>query len=267
MATFNSADGLTITYQTGGSGAPLLLLSGQGNGMAWWDPVAPDFEDDHLVIRFDYLGTGGSDAPPSGYSTARFADDAAALLAHLGIESCSVYGTSMGGKVAQQLVLRHPSLVRTLILGCTSAGGPNALRMSKELGSLLADPTTRTAALTDLMYSPAWTAAHPGPYAARGEPATRQARIGHRRASENHDTWDRLGAIAMPTLILHGSDDLMVPATNARLLAERIPGAEVRIITGGRHAFFEECREEASPAVLEFLAEMSVRPPEGVSLY
>lgn len=266
MATFNSFDGATIAYQTSGSGAPLLLLSGQGNGMAWWDAVASDFEDDRLVIRLDYLGTGGSDAPPSGYSTARFADDATALLDHLGIDSCAVYGTSMGGKVAQQLVLRHPSRVSALILGCTSAGGPNALRMSKELGSRLADPATKTATLTELMYSPDWTAAHASPYATLGEPSTRQAKIGHRQASDRHDTWDKLGAIAVPTLILHGSDDLMVPAANASLLAERIPGARVRIIDGGRHAFFEECREEASPAVLEFLAETRIRPRQSADL-
>ncbi|WP_336713798.1 alpha/beta fold hydrolase [Arthrobacter sp. USHLN218] len=266
MATFTTMDGTTIAYQCSGSGAPLLLLSGQGNGMAWWDPVAPDLEGDQLVIRFDYPGTGGSDAPPSGYSTERFADDAAALLNHLGIESCCVYGTSMGGKVAQQLVLRHPSLVRALVMGCTSAGGPNALRMSSGAGARLADPDTKTAALTDLMYSPGWTAAHPGPYATLGEPSTRQARIGHRRASDRHDTWDRLGAIAVPTFILHGSDDLMVPAANASLLAERIPGARLRIIDGGRHAFFEECREEASPAVLEFLAETRIRPRQGAGL-
>ncbi|MCW2134272.1 alpha/beta fold hydrolase [Arthrobacter sp. VKM Ac-2550] len=254
MPKFTCPDGLAVAYRTSGQGAPLLLLSGQGNGMGWWDPIVADFESDHLVIRFDYPGTGGSDTPAAGYTLGRFADDAAALLDHLGIESSAVYGTSMGGKVAQQLALRHPSRVSALVIGCSSTGGPNTLRMSKEIGSRIADPETKEAVLTDLMYSPAWTASHPRPYATLGEATTPQARLGHQRASNGHDAWDQLGAISVPTLVLHGSDDLMVPPANADLLADRIPNAQVRIIPGGRHAYFEECREVASPIVLDFLA-------------
>jgi pimeloyl-ACP methyl ester carboxylesterase len=260
MPTFTCPDGFAVAYQTSGQGTPLLLFSGQGNGMGWWDPIVADFESDHLVIRFDYLGTGGSDAPVSGYSLGRFADDAAALLDHLGIESSAVYGTSMGGKVAQQLALRHSSRVSALVIGCSSTGGPNMLRMSQEIGSRIADPATKEAVLTDLMYSPSWTAEHPGPYATLGEATTSQARLGHRRASNGHDAWDQLGAIAVPTLVLHGSDDLMVPPANADLLAGRIPNAHVRIMPGGRHAYFEECREVASPIVLDFLAEALAVP-------
>jgi 3-oxoadipate enol-lactonase len=164
------------------------------------------------------------------------------------------------GKVAQHLALRHPSRVTALVIGCSSTGGPNTLRMSKEIGARIADPATKEAVLTDLMYSPAWTAEHPGPYATLGEATTTQARLGHRRASNGHDAWDQLGAIAVPTLVLHGSDDLMVPPANADLLAGRIPNAQVRIIPGGRHAYFEECREVASPLVLDFLAEMMAAP-------
>ncbi|WP_342029002.1 alpha/beta fold hydrolase [Arthrobacter crystallopoietes] len=260
MPKFTCPDGLAVAYRTSGQGTPLLLLSGQGNGMGWWDPIVADFESDHLVIRFDYLGTGGSDAPASGYSLGRFADDAAALLDHLGIESSAVYGTSMGGKVAQQLALRHPARVNSLVIGCSSTGGPNTLRMPKEISSRIADPASKEALLTDLMYSSAWTAERPGPYATLGEAKTPQARLGHRRASNGHDAWDQLGAIAVPTLVLHGSDDLMVPPANADLLAGRIPNAQVRIIPGGRHAYFEECREVASPIVLDFLAEVLAAP-------
>ncbi|QTG81282.1 alpha/beta fold hydrolase [Arthrobacter crystallopoietes] len=260
MPKFTCADGLAITYQTSGQGAPLLLLSGQGNGMGWWDPIVADFESDHLVIRFDYLGTGGSDAPVSGYSLDRFADDATALLDHLGIESSAVYGTSMGGKGAQQLALRHPSRVNCLVIGCSSTGGPNIIRMSNEISSRIADPATKEATLTNLMYSPKWTAEYASPYATLGEASTPQARLGHRRASNGHDAWDKLGAIAVPTLILHGSDDLMVPPANADLLAGRIPNAQVRIIPGGRHAYFEEYREVASPIVLDFLAAVLAMP-------
>jgi pimeloyl-ACP methyl ester carboxylesterase len=126
--------------------------------------------------------------------------------------------------------------------------------MSSEISSRIADPATKEAVLTDLMYSPAWTAEHAGPYATLGEATTPQARLGHRRASNGHDAWDQLGAIAVPTLVLHGSNDLMVPPANADLLAGRIPNAQVRIIPGGRHAYFEECRDVASPTVLNFLS-------------
>ena len=76
----------------------------------------------------------------------------------------------------------------------------------------------------------------------------------HYLASEDHDTWDLLPTISAPTLVIHGSEDVVNPTANAYLLAERIPNAELSIVEGGRHGYFIEFREEASRVVKEFLA-------------
>jgi pimeloyl-ACP methyl ester carboxylesterase len=104
------------------------------------------------------------------------------------------------------------------------------------------------------MYSPAWRAQHPGPYTTLGDPdISRLTARRHLRASARHDAYDELPRITARTLVLHGTDDEFAPVVNAHLLAARVPGAELRLFEGARHAYFEECRPEASRRVLDFL--------------
>ncbi|SHK52243.1 Pimeloyl-ACP methyl ester carboxylesterase [Pseudonocardia thermophila] len=250
-------DGARIAHQVDGAGSPLLLLAGQANNHHWWDPVRADFAAHHLVVTLDYRGTGDSDAPDDGYSTPGFADDAVAVLDALGLGRVDVYGTSMGGRVARWLAARHPGRVRRLVLGCTSPGGEHGIERGPDVRRALAQPDHAAArrALLELMYTPAWLATHPGPYATTGDPAmTARARKRHFAASAQHDAWDALPSIQAPTLVVHGTDDRFNPAANAPLLAERIPGARMELIDGARHAYFEEFRDVASPLVLDFLA-------------
>lgn len=104
------------------------------------------------------------------------------------------------------------------------------------------------------MYTPGWRAEHPGPYPTLGDPniAALSARR-HLRASARHDAYDVLPEISAPTLVLHGTDDEFAPVVNAHLVAGQVPGAELHLFDGARHAYFEECRPEASRRVLEFL--------------
>ncbi|WP_327654048.1 alpha/beta fold hydrolase [Streptomyces sp. NBC_00483] len=257
-ATAPAADGTTIAYQTRGTGHPLVLLAGQANHHHWWDAVRDDFHPTHRTITLDYRGTGASDKPEAqeGYSTRQFADDVIAVLDALGIERTDLYGTSMGGRVAQWVAARHPDRVRRLVLGCTSPGGPHAVERAAEVRRALVSPEPGAAeeALTDLMYTPAWRAAHPGPYGTLGDPdMPPHARRGHLRASNRHDAWDALPHITAPTLILHGDQDRLTPPDNLPLVAARIPDATTRLFPGARHAYFEECRTEAGEAVLDFL--------------
>ncbi|MFC7304284.1 alpha/beta fold hydrolase [Streptomyces monticola] len=249
-------DGVRIACQVQGAGSPLVLLSGQANNHHWWDEVRDDFHADHTTITLDYRGTGDSDAPQTPYSVGRFARDVVCVLDGLGIERADVYGTSMGGRVAQELAAHHPERVRALVLGCTSPGGRHGVERSDAVRRSLAqaEPAKVRQALLELMYTPAWLAGHPGPYNTVGDPAMLpHARRGHLTASNGHDAWDALPRVQAPTLVLHGSDDLLNPAANAPLLAERIPGARLHLIPGARHAYFEEFRAIASPLVLDFL--------------
>lgn len=250
-------DGVAVAFQRRGTGRPLVLLAGQANNHHWWDGIREDFHGTHSTITLDYRGTGASDSPREGYSTRRFAEDVVSVLDALGVEQADVYGTSMGGRVAQWVAALHPGRVRRLVLGCTSPGGPRAVEREASVRRALAvpDPDSVRETLTGLMYSPAWTAAHPGPYRTLGDPRMEpHARRGHLRASNAHDAWEVLPSIGAPTLVLHGDQDRLTPPENVPLLAARIPDVRTRLFPGARHAYFEECRAEAGEAVRAFLA-------------
>ncbi|TMR16106.1 alpha/beta fold hydrolase [Nonomuraea turkmeniaca] len=256
MSYATTADGVKLSYQVRGDGPPLVLLQGQANNHHWWDPVRDDFAA-YRTITFDYRGTGGSDKPDEPYTTRGFATDVVVVLDELGVRQAHVYGTSMGGRVAQWVAADHPERVGALVLGCSSPGGAHGVERGNDVRRSLTQPDRAAAgrALLELMYTPAWLATHSGPYHTVGDrdmPA--HARRRHLAASAGHDSWDVLPSIAAPTLVVHGTDDVFNPAANAPLLAGRIPGAELRWIEGARHAYFEEFREIASPMVLEFLA-------------
>ncbi|GHI03963.1 alpha/beta hydrolase [Streptomyces cellostaticus] len=251
-------DGTALACQRQGAGHPLILLAGQANNHHWWDGVRADFHATHSTITLDQRGTGESDKPQGPYSTRQFADDVIAVLDHLGIERADVYGTSMGGRVAQWVAARHPDRVRRLVLGCTSPGGAYAVERDASVRRALAqaDPEAARRALIDLMYSPAWLADHPGPYTTLGDPdMPPHARHGHLVASNGHDAWDALPHITAPTLLLHGDEDRLTPPENLPLLAARIPRTTTHVFPGARHAYFEECRTEASALVAAFLDE------------
>ncbi|HWM39896.1 MAG TPA: alpha/beta fold hydrolase [Streptomyces sp.] len=258
MPYARTADGVRIAFQPCGEGAPLVLLAGQSNNHHWWDDVRDDFHATHRTITFDYRGTGASDKPDEPYSTEEFADDVVAVLDEMGVERAAVYGTSMGGRVAQWLAARHPHRVRALVLGCTSPGGRHGVERDDDVRRSLvsSEPGAARQALLELMYTPGWLAAHPGPYNTLGDPGMpAYAQRRHLAASNRHDAWDVLPDISAPTLVVHGSDDLLNPAANAPLLTERIHGARLELIPGGRHAYFEEFRAVAGRLVLDFLHE------------
>lgn len=250
-------DGTPLAYQVGGEGRPLVLLAGQANNHHWWDGVREDFEHAHRTITLDYRGTGASGKPDEPYSTTGFAEDVIAVLDALGIDSADVYGTSMGGRTAQWVAINHPTRVRRLVLGCTSPGGPHAVERDAAVRRALAQPDPRAVgeALLELMYSPEWLASHDGPRTVLGDrDMPPHARRHHLAASNGHNAWERLSEIRARTLILHGADDRMTPASNAELLAEAIPDAEVHVLPGLRHAYFQEHRPVASKLVRDFLA-------------
>lgn len=251
-------DGFELAVQTGGpDGAPpLLLLAGQANSHHWWDGLREAYEDDFATITLDQRGTGASHGPVGEWTTASFAEDIVDVLDALGIDRVLVHGTSMGGRVAQHLAAGHPERVRAMVLSCRSPGGPHAVPQPAEVRRALGRATSfdaRAAVLHGLFYTPAWggTVAESSLLGDRSMSAAESR--AHLRVSGRHDAWDLLDSITAPTLVLHGEDDRMTPAENSRLLAERIPGAELRLLPGGRHGFFAEFADEVTPVVTDFL--------------
>ena len=108
MPHVSTQDGTRVAYHAHGDGPALVLLAGQSNSHHWWDGVRQDFEKDHTTICLDYRGTGDSDKPDQPYSTREFAGDLLAVLDDLDVDRADVYGTSMGGRVAQWFAVDHP---------------------------------------------------------------------------------------------------------------------------------------------------------------
>lgn len=256
-------NGVDLYYEIAGSGPRLLFISGTGGDLRnrpnmLDGPLPEHFE----VLAYDQRGLGQSEVPEGNYAMADFADDAAALLAHVGWDDALVMGASFGGMVAQELALRHPDRVRRLVLACTSSGGAGGASYPlHELADL--DPeerALRSLTLADNRLNDEWRAAHPERWEAlqaqsRPAPPSDPVRAeGARKqleARKGHDTWDRLGAIACPTLVAAGRYDGIAAPENSQRLAGAIPGAELKLFEGG-HLFFVQDRS-AFPAMIEFL--------------
>jgi pimeloyl-ACP methyl ester carboxylesterase len=246
---------------------PLLLIMGLGANASSWEMQVPDFSRDHRVVAFDNRGAGRTDKPLGQYTMPQMADDAVALLDHLEIDSAHVFGMSMGGMIAQELALRHPERVRSLILGGTMAGGPNAILAGPELiqqwisSSLLPLEQAIENGLR-FLYTDEFIAAN------KERLVQRALRMAHLQppphalqrqvmAVIGFNVFGRLAEIDKPTLVLAGTGDKVVPAENSRILAERIPGAELVEFEGVGHGFLAERAAETNAAVLDFLARHS----------
>jgi 3-oxoadipate enol-lactonase len=263
MPTVN-ANGIDIYYERTGEGPRLLFLNGSGatldTSRVLIDLFTPHFD----VVAHDQRGVGRTEIPPDPYSMADYASDGLALLDELGWERCRVVGVSFGGMVAQELAVTAPARVERLALACTSPGGVGG--SSYPLHELVdldagarADAHTR---LLDTRFDKEWLAAHPRDQALvdmmngrrTGDRSSEQLR-GERaqlEARSHHDVCDRLGAVTCPTLVASGRYDGIAPSSNGMAIAERIPGAELRLYEGG-HAFFAQ-DGQALPDIFDFLA-------------
>lgn len=258
LRTVTTPDGARIACQVAGPvRAPVvLLLQGQSNSHHWWDGIGPTIAETFRTVCFDYRGTGSTRAEYGQWSTSSFAQDAADVLDALEIRSAHAYGTSMGGRIAQMLAIEHPHVVDRLVLACTSPGGDIAVERTNEVRRRLADPDpdARHRALIELFYTPGWATSHTVSTLFGDSSMTPRASQLHLLVSAQHDASRRLGEIVAPTLVLHGSDDLLAPVENAATIGERVPHCTVEITPGGRHGFFDEFRDVVTPRVVEFLS-------------
>ena len=259
--------GVGIHYSAVGEGDPLLLIMGFGMpGDAWM--VSLPFLQGYRAIYFDNRGTGRSEAPEGPYTIAQMADDAAGILNHLRIDRAHVYGISMGGMIAQELALRYPRKVRSLVLGCTTCGGEHSTLGEPEVIATLfeaiqgmagTDPQTWVDRTLPIMFPREWLAANPGIREALLTlapllPPTRPDTAQHAMAGIfGWTTYHRLPSLDAPTLILHGDHDVIIPVQNAYVLKERIPGAHLHIIADAGHGYPAQEPVAVHQRVIDFL--------------
>ncbi|MGW8322247.1 MAG: alpha/beta fold hydrolase, partial [Thermodesulfobacteriota bacterium] len=123
---------LQVHYRIVGEGPPLVLIMGLSGDLTWWEPLVEELERDFRLVLFDNRGSGLTDMPEGKYSIPMFANDTAGVMACLGIPRAHVFGVSMGGMIAQELVLLYPDRVDRLVLGCTHSGGDGFTMPSAE---------------------------------------------------------------------------------------------------------------------------------------
>ncbi|HWX52858.1 MAG TPA: alpha/beta fold hydrolase [Solirubrobacteraceae bacterium] len=249
-----------LDYERSGSGPPLLLIMGMsGTALTWGEPFLELLRRDFELIVYDHRGVGASSRLEGGITIAQLADDASRLLSALEIDSAHVLGISMGGMIAQELALAHPEQVRTLTLGCTYCGGPDAVQPDPSVLQRLAEAMMsgdRERALRtgwEVNVSPA-LAGDAEAYAAFHAIAERRAVavpvvMAQLQACMAHDTSTRLGELAAPTLVIHGTVDEMLPVGNGQQLARLVPGSRLEVLDGVGHLFFWEQPERAAELV------------------
>ena len=249
--TLVRAGEIELDYERSGSGPPLLAIMGMSGTSLHWDKSFLSALEDHFdVIVYDHRGVGASSRLEGELTIAQMAEDAAALLAALELETAHVLGISMGGMIAQELALAHPERVVTLTLGCTYCGGEGSALMAPEvlqrLTEAMASGDRRRALRTtwEVNVSPAF-AEDDEAYARFEAIASRRAVavpviVAQMQACAAHDTNARLPGLRMPTLVIHGTEDQMLPVANGRLIASRIPGSRLEIFDGVGHLFFWE---------------------------
>ena len=268
----------SIDYDVYGEGPPLLLIAGLGFGRWCWFKQVPTLSRYLRVITFDIRNLDHLDLLDSKdhvHSVPDLTVHAWALLDHLGIERAHVLGTSLGGFVAQELALQRPTLIDRLVLVCTSHGGPESVPMSWEaLRAMLglgarnrADAARRG---LESATSAAYRNSHPDEFDqvlrwriidAPSQPSYLEQMM----AGARFDVSRRVQDISAPTLVLHGSEDQVVPVDNAEALAREIPNARLRVFEGAGHLVFIERADEVNEEILSFLQAKRSSPTGGVA--
>jgi pimeloyl-ACP methyl ester carboxylesterase len=236
-----------LHWESVGQGPAVLLIAGRGMTVEGWWATIPVLARSFRVITFDNRDTGLSSRLAWPYSVAQMAGDAVVVLDAAGEQRAHVYGISLGSLVAQEVALRHPDRVDALVLGASSAGGFAAYMPTPSVRTFFARAGAMTPEEAD------W-AAVAITYAAK----TRRSHseriftdIAHRASSplqpleslrqaaavEAHDAYERLNQVAAPTLVVHGEQDVVVRPANALVLAEKIPGAQLRLWPDAGHMY------------------------------
>ncbi|MEQ9618241.1 MAG: alpha/beta hydrolase [Deltaproteobacteria bacterium] len=292
-------NGIDIYYEIHGTGEPLLLVEGLGYSAWMWYKQIPELSERYQLIVFDNRGAGNTDKPDSEYTIEIMADDAAGLLRTLGVESAHVLGISLGGFIAQELALRHPDLVKSLVLVSTNSG---SRRNTITKYSQLWNGYLKLWGFLPGIMETSGKASIPGkiePY--YGLPKEEKIRYGlmsaftpeyyrnnpdeidrivewrlsnpqptyawkrQFRAGVQFDSSERASLIKQPTLVINGSEDKIVTPESAKALSDTIPASRFVLFEESGHLLFIEQSDKFNSTVLGFLDEVSEKSPDDES--
>ena len=247
----------------------MVLIQGLGFDRSGWKPVVRALGEHFALLLVDNRGSGRSDDPGRRLAVSEMAQDVVAVLDAARVARAHVVGASLGGMIAQEVAIAHPERVGTLVLACTTPGWPFAYPMPQESMTLMASAGRQggEAALRRHVRNAL------SPDTVRDRPELVDRLVDHQRTHRNGAAgwYAQLGAgarfgslrqasITAPTLVLHGSADRVVDPRNARLLAERIPGARLILFPRLGHLFFWEAPEAFTDAVIRFALTPAAAP-------
>jgi 3-oxoadipate enol-lactonase len=251
------ANGVVTAYEKSGRGDPILLLHGGEADHGMFDGLARALQGNFTVVACDQRDSGATRNPPSPYSLADLADDAAALIRGLGYDRAHVMGTSLGGLIAQVLAARHPDRIDRLVLSSTWKVNKSPLEVNasafRTLASYRTDTTANAPAIAAFFFPPECLRERPelidifrGNTRDDGQKARRGAILAQPVAAD-------LTSFDRPTLLLAGSEDRLVPNAETFAIARDLARAETQIIEHVGHVSSIQAPERVAEAITVFL--------------
>jgi pimeloyl-ACP methyl ester carboxylesterase len=251
-----------VGYREVGAGSPLVLIMGLGGSMDDWQPAfVATLATDHQVVMLDNAGVGQTAPVASPLTITEMANQTSALISTLGLGRVAVLGWSMGGMVAQALVVLHPAQVSKLVLAATQPGTGHARAIPPAAAAAAA--SSNPAAILSVLFPPGDSAAaqsyvagilrYPSSY--RAPPTAIAAQeVAVEQWMAGHDTAGvRFGRVRLPVLVADGTLDQLDPSANDRSLAHMVPGAKLLLYPGAGHGFLFQDMASFLPAVDRFL--------------
>ena len=268
---FASSKGARIYYESFGKGPALLLIAGWGSsGLSWEPSFLESLAQDHQVIALDNRGTGRSDKPRDDYSISLLAEDCIAVLNDAQVEHAHILGASMGGLIAQEIVLNYQQRISSMILCCTSCGWRSQVPESQLtfaqtlLGGLgFVNREERLKMRMELLFSKSfvereWQRLNEHWMRLSKYPTPVYAFRNQWEALRRYDCCNRLSEVRVPTLIMGGDLDRLNPVQRLTELSERINGSQLQIFPDLGHGFITEAREQVQSHILAFLETIDV---------
>ncbi|MFX1571109.1 MAG: alpha/beta fold hydrolase [Promethearchaeota archaeon] len=258
---------INMYFETHGEGFPLFMIMGLSCDVNWWTPEIIDATAQNFkTIVFDNRGIGRSDKPRMAYSIKMFAEDTIGLMNALNIEKAHILGLSMGGFIAQEIALSYPERIERLVLCCTHCGGAKAITPSNEAMNFLLNPPKEPIEFVNsfipLLFTKGFIESNPDfieSYKQRMSRIPFNLRLYRRQLQAmGFNAARRLKKINIPTLILNGKEDILVPPGNAEILAKGIPNAKKVILENTAHFLFQPDTEKVTNLISEFLTEKVV---------